>query len=113
MTSNRLQRWAIILIAYNFDIKYRSTTAHGNADALSCLPIRSDHLFDKEEECYNIVDISCPINADIINESLKTDTILQRVYNFVSTGWPEQQDDPEIQPYFSRRFVLTINNKLL
>jgi len=100
-------------MAYNFDIKYRSTTAHGNADELSRLPLSSDLLFDKEEECYNTVDISCPINADIINESLKSDTILQRVYNFVSTGWPEQQDDPERQPYFSRRFALTINNKLL
>jgi len=100
-------------MAYNFDIKYRSTTAHGNADALSRLSISSDPLFDKEEECYNIVDTSCPINADIINESLKSDAILQRVYHFVSTGWPDQQDDPEIQPYFSRRFALTINNKLL
>jgi len=113
MTSNRLQRWAIILMAYNFDIKYRSTTAHGNADAISRLPISSDPLFDKEEECYNIDDTSCPINADIINESLKSDAILQRVYNFVSTGWPDQQNDPEIQSYFSRRFALTINNKLL
>jgi len=86
MTSNRLQRWAIILMAYNLDIQYRSATAHGNADALSPLPISSDPLFDKEEECYNIVDISCPINADIINECLRSDTILQRVYNFVSTG---------------------------
>jgi len=99
-------------MAYNFDIIYRSTTAQGNADALSRLPISSDPLFDKKEECYNIVDISCPINADIINESLKSDTLLQRVYNFVSTGWPEQQDNPEVQPYFSRRFVLTIKNKL-
>jgi len=113
MTSNRLQRWGIILLAYNFDIKYRSTTAHGNADALSRLPLSLDPLFDKEEKCFNIVDISCLVNADIINGSLKSDTILQRVYNFVSTGWPEQQDDPEIQPYFSRRFALTINNKLL
>ncbi|KAL7723905.1 hypothetical protein ACLKA6_014499 [Drosophila palustris] len=54
MTSNRLQRWAIILMAYNFEI----TAAHGNADALSRLPISSDAKFDKEEACYNVVDIS-------------------------------------------------------
>jgi len=45
MTSNRLQRRAIILMAYNFDIEYRAATAHGNADALSRLPISSDPPF--------------------------------------------------------------------
>ncbi|KAM8703437.1 hypothetical protein ACLKA7_008112 [Drosophila subpalustris] len=113
MTSNRLQRWAIILMAYNFEIKYRSTAAHGNADALSRLPISSDAKFDKEEACYNVVDISCPINIDIIEQHMETDKILKRVYNFVSTGWPEQQHDPETLPYFNRRLTLTINNNLL
>ncbi|KAL7724915.1 hypothetical protein ACLKA6_020051 [Drosophila palustris] len=113
MTSNRLQRWAIILMAYNFEIKYRSTAAHGNADALSRLPISSDAKFDKEEACYNVVDISCPINIDIIKQHMESDKVLKRVYNFVSTGWPEQQHDPEILPYFNRRLALTINNNLL
>ncbi|KAL7724906.1 hypothetical protein ACLKA6_020042 [Drosophila palustris] len=113
MTSNRLQRWAITLMAYNFEIKYRSTAAHGNADALSRLPISSDAKFDKEEACYNVVDISCPINIDIIKQQMESDKVLKRVYNFVSTGWPEQQHDPEILPYFNRRLALTINNNLL
>ncbi|KAL7725183.1 hypothetical protein ACLKA6_017339 [Drosophila palustris] len=113
MTSNRLQRWAIILMAYNFEIKYRSTAAHGNADALSRLLISSDAKFDKEEACYNVVDISCPINIDIIKQQMESDKVLKRVYNFVSTGWPEQQHDPEILPYFNRRLALTINNNLL
>ncbi|XP_039968968.1 uncharacterized protein K02A2.6-like [Bactrocera tryoni] len=39
MTSHRIQRWVIILMAYQFDIKYRNTHAHGNADAFSRLPV--------------------------------------------------------------------------
>ena len=35
----RLQRWALLLAAYNYDIEFRSTTSHGNADALSRLPL--------------------------------------------------------------------------
>ena len=30
----RLQRWAVQLGAYNYDIEFRSTDNHGNADAL-------------------------------------------------------------------------------
>ena len=35
----QLQRWAIRLSAYTYDIEFRSTAAHGNADALSRLPL--------------------------------------------------------------------------
>ena len=31
----RLQRWSLLLSAYNYDIEFRPTAAHGNADALS------------------------------------------------------------------------------
>ena len=34
----RLQRWALLLAAYNY-IEFRSTTDHGSADALSRLPL--------------------------------------------------------------------------
>ena len=39
MAANRLQRWAIILTTYTYDIQYKPTKKHGNADTLSCLPI--------------------------------------------------------------------------
>jgi len=42
MTSNRLKPCVILLVAYNFAIQYRSTSAHGNADALSRLPVGTD-----------------------------------------------------------------------
>ena len=35
----RLQRWAVQLAAYTYDIQFKSTHDHGNADALSRLPL--------------------------------------------------------------------------
>ena len=35
----QLQRWAILLSAYTYDIEFRNTAAHGNVDALSRLPL--------------------------------------------------------------------------
>ena len=32
LAAARLQRWAMLLSAYNYDIRYKSTTAHSNAD---------------------------------------------------------------------------------
>ena len=35
LAAARLQRWAIILSAYKYDIEFKCTQLHGNADALS------------------------------------------------------------------------------
>ena len=41
-TSSRLQRWAIILSTYDYEVKYQPPTQHRNADGLSQLPIKEE-----------------------------------------------------------------------
>ena len=36
----RIQRWALILSAYNYAIRFKEGTPNANADALSRLPLR-------------------------------------------------------------------------
>ena len=39
LAAAHLQRWAMQLAAYDYDIHYKPTTDHGNADCLSRLPL--------------------------------------------------------------------------
>ena len=39
LSAARMQRWALLLSAYNYDIHFPPTQAHGNADGLSRLPV--------------------------------------------------------------------------
>ena len=41
MTAACLQRYALLLVGYQYDIVYRKTSDHGNANGLSRLPINS------------------------------------------------------------------------
>lgn len=39
LAAARLQRWALLLAAYQYDIRYKSSAEHANADGLSQLPV--------------------------------------------------------------------------
>ena len=49
MAASRLQRWAVQLLAYNYEIRFRRTQNHGNADGLSRLPLDQGSLGHYEE----------------------------------------------------------------
>lgn len=42
LAAARMQRWALILAAYTYEIQYKSSEQHGNVDALSRLPMADD-----------------------------------------------------------------------
>ncbi|KAK2575252.1 hypothetical protein KPH14_012703, partial [Odynerus spinipes] len=47
----RMQHYAIFLQGFTYDIKYKNTKLHGNADGLSRLPIKSEDI-----ECRDVID---------------------------------------------------------
>lgn len=124
MTLHRLQRWAIVLLSYNYTIRYNSTKHHANADALSRLPVGADPEFDREEknmcnvyEVYQSIIDECPVNAKSVALFTKDDTILKEVGHMISNGWPATFKNSNIQdnlkPYFDRRFSLSLQNGIV
>ena len=49
MAASRLQRWAIILSAYTYEIQYKAVKEHGNANTLSRFPLNQDKHFKNEQ----------------------------------------------------------------
>ena len=108
LPANRLARWSLMLNQYDYTIEYRSTKQHGNADALSRLPVGPDLSFDGEEGD-NDVDTVCTIR--VINSQLQPhsrsqlkdatnrDPILSEVKRYVREGCPQKIDITEVQEF--------------
>lgn len=118
----RLQRWALLLASYNFEIKYRRGRDIPHADALSRLPLQTE---DKEEQVnnhfsavVNFVDfvtvdrdgVSIVTSRDVATETNK-DALLSRVRDYVWYGWKNARpkEDPELMPFWQRREELSVD----
>lgn len=91
MASSRVQRWGLKLAAYNYCLRYRPGGEHGNADAMSRLPLRettSEEETPGEEVLVMELLDSSPVTARKIRRETKRDPVLSRVRTWVSQGWP-------------------------
>ena len=105
LAANRLARWALTLSQYDYTVEYRKTSDHGNADALSRLPLDADTSFDKEEE-EEEVNIVCsvklvseqlnPAEPGLISKESKRDPVIAQVMCYVQGGWPQSTNPEEI-----------------
>lgn len=121
-TANRLQRWALTLLLYDFEIQYISTDSFGHADILSRLINR--HVRPEEEYVIANLELEHSIRT-VINESLQTfplsfkvvqsetrnDECFQQVIRYVNEGWPSKKASiahPGIEQFYLRRECLAI-----
>ena len=116
MAAARLQRWAIKLSAFSFDVKYRNTNLHANCDGLSRLPVQQTFLEANDATVFHVVD-SLPVSAAEIRRETRKDKVLSQVLRWTQFGWPDRSnaDDqhPEsptnskFRPYLSRSSELS------
>lgn len=119
-TANRLQRWALTLLNYNFKIKYINTKEFGYADMLSRLIdqqqkpeedfIVASVQLEEEidcilQECHN----NLPVSFKVIKNLTKRDSDLQKVIEYVQTQWPDLKQIPKnLQQFYTRRDTLSV-----
>uniref|UniRef100_A0A5S6R6A2 RNA-directed DNA polymerase n=1 Tax=Trichuris muris TaxID=70415 RepID=A0A5S6R6A2_TRIMR len=115
-TANRLHRWAVILLGYNFSIQYRSSNHFGCADALSRLI--SANVPPNEDAVIASVDAdvrrvatdairALPVTAKQIKEETAKDELLKKIFHFLQNGWPHEISD-KIKHFFNRRNSLSV-----
>lgn len=102
LATARTQRWSPILAAYTYEIHYKPSEQHGNADALSRLPI-PDSSFPKPNAAFRVSYLdSLPLTAKNVAQETERDLILARVKQHVLSGWPKYVPDEALQPYVKR-----------
>src|SRR5271156_2905593 len=106
LVANRLHRWALFLSDFNYDVIYRSTHQHGNADALSRLPMPESTTTDPAiDTIIRRITQEHPITAKVIKHATCRDKVLCKVLRLVQNGWPSSSNGvPEqVKAYFPHR----------
>ncbi len=86
-------------MSYQYSIQYRRTKQHGNADALSRLPIevrveKSISNTIAQLQLHQLQETQ--ISAEEIATHTRQNPTLQRVTQYVKTGWPPKCKEPDI-----------------
>lgn len=103
----RLQRWALLLSAYQYDIVYKASLEHANADGLSRLPLQKEVPQSNPEFRVSWLE-SIPVSAKDIKKETDKDKILTKVRHLTQTGWPTHVSEGELKSYWNRREELTV-----
>ena len=102
MVAARLQRYAILLCGYNYTIEFRSSEKHGNADALSRLPLDGSSVSVDSDPPLMVNFVSSPVSSKDISAATKSDRVLKVVHDCVLKN---------IQFPYSNEFTPFRNNK--
>ena len=117
VAAERIQRWAMYLSGFNYEVRYRSSTQNANADWLSRLPTRNEAPGASIDEDVSLVlGVGVlPVTSEQIKVGVRKDPLLSQVMRYTRDGWPDRlpTDRLELQPYFSRRNELSLDGDVL
>lgn len=125
VTANRLQRYAIFLSAYNYNIEYVNS-ASNTADFLSrALPVAKPVSEGEEgvrdevaayEHISFAVEGCLPVTRQDLQRETACDSILKSVAKYVANGWPRKLSmlsNQSLKPYYLCRNDIALENGIL
>lgn len=118
MAASRLQRWAVLLSAYEFEIKYQRGIDNGAADSLSRMLVAAKETIDNSDDScdysyLNYVTDTIPyIDSKQICMETAKDPVLKLVKRYAETGWPGKVA-PSLEAFRRRNLELTIQSGCL
>ncbi|XP_028163909.1 uncharacterized protein K02A2.6-like [Ostrinia furnacalis] len=125
VSANRLQRYAMFLSAYNYNIEY-VRSADNSADYLSRASVpdargaphgeggaHAAALVDRASYVNFIVEGNLPITLNELRKETKNDVTLCKVIDYVLKGWPRKMVDINVKPFHSCRLQLSYENGCL
>ena len=111
MTAGRITRWALFMMNYQYDIEYRNTKDHSNADMLSRLPRTIKHSVPEKDEVADVFALTMSeslLDAEDVARETRADPILSKVLNFTLNGWPQNlKCEGDMRAFWSRRDELS------
>ena len=107
LAAGRLQRWALFLSSYDYEIEFRNTKAHANVDSLP-LPAQENGECMSEVSVFNVARINTvSVSVTELCKATRSDPVLSKVYQCLQRGWPTQINSM-LKPYWTRRTELFI-----
>jgi hypothetical protein len=79
MAAARMQRWALNLAAYQFDIRFRKGVENSDADALSRLPVTTLHTSARDYSVnFFALENKIPLKVNKIQKETRKEVVLQK-----------------------------------
>ncbi|XP_061564077.1 uncharacterized protein K02A2.6-like [Cololabis saira] len=112
IVSPRIQRWAVTLMAYEYHIIYKAGKYHGNADALSRLPLPGNLGPSVPKERVLMLETSdiTLVTAEQVRTWTTKDPVLSRVREMVQRGWLPEQEGADFAPFTAQKNELSVEN---
>lgn len=120
-TANRLQRWALTLKAYDFDIEYVKTADFGHAD------VQNNHNTEDEDTIIDTIKLDAsikqvlhqtidtlPLTFKMIKHATAKDKLLQSIMINIRERWQKSHEiDHKFSEYYKHRDALLIDGCLM
>ena len=99
--SGRILRWALLLSAYNYVLKYRPGVDHANCDGISRLPLPLESEDDVSTQVVSVqlLDVDCcPVSEEEVRELTRREPVMSKLLRVVLQGW-NGVADPELRDF--------------